>query len=220
MRLAFTAPATPSLQKGLLRRCRQQREIISRPLHKHAQRKTQRPFSMRIGLYAPKKKTLRHKFSRHWQVKFYLPQKAKKVLVMTLIFVPSENCSSASLSKERKISFSPRPSLARSNCTLATLAMPLQLPPLSLYIHVPWCIRKCPYCDFNSHAAQENLPEHDYIQMLLADLDADLHYVQERAIQSIFIGGGTPSLLSVSAYQNLFQGLKHVLNLFQIAKLP
>ncbi|MEN9465143.1 MAG: hypothetical protein RL217_1324 [Pseudomonadota bacterium] len=87
--------------------------------------------------------------------------------------------------------------------------MPVQqLPPLSLYIHVPWCIRKCPYCDFNSHASQENLPEQDYIQMLLADLDADLHYVREREIQSIFIGGGTPSLLSVSAYQNLFQGLK------------
>lgn len=90
-----------------------------------------------------------------------------------------------------------------------------QLPPLSLYIHVPWCIRKCPYCDFNSHAAQEKLPEQDYIQTLLADLDADLDYVQGRAIQSIFIGGGTPSLFSVSAYDSLFCGLKARLNFAQ-----
>ena len=82
------------------------------------------------------------------------------------------------------------------------------LPPLSLYIHVPWCIRKCPYCDFNSHKADETLPEREYIQALLADLEQDLHWVQGRDIQSIFIGGGTPSLLSVSAYQTLFSELK------------
>lgn len=87
----------------------------------------------------------------------------------------------------------------------------LTLPPLSLYIHVPWCIRKCPYCDFNSHAATPVLPEDEYIEALLADLAQDLNWVQGRAIQSIFIGGGTPSLLSVQAYQKLFAGLRNTL---------
>lgn len=90
--------------------------------------------------------------------------------------------------------------------------MPLSLPPLSLYIHVPWCVRKCPYCDFNSHKADKILPEEQYIAALLADLQQDLGWVQGRKIHSIFIGGGTPSLLSVSAYQQLFAGLKLVLN--------
>lgn len=84
----------------------------------------------------------------------------------------------------------------------------LHLPPLSLYIHVPWCIRKCPYCDFNSHKAEDTLPEKEYIKALLADLDADLHWIQGRPIESIFFGGGTPSLLSAKAYEKLFQGLK------------
>lgn len=84
----------------------------------------------------------------------------------------------------------------------------LQLPPLSLYIHVPWCVRKCPYCDFNSHQAQGELPEQEYVQALLADLDQDLKWVQERPLHSIFIGGGTPSLLSATAYKTLFDGLQ------------
>lgn len=84
----------------------------------------------------------------------------------------------------------------------------LTLPPLSLYIHVPWCVRKCPYCDFNSHKAGETLPEKDYVAALLDDLDRDLPWVQGRKIESIFIGGGTPSLLSVNAYETLFLGLK------------
>lgn len=87
------------------------------------------------------------------------------------------------------------------------------LPPLSLYIHVPWCVRKCPYCDFNSHKAENSLPEREYITALLDDLDVDLAWlnaqgVAARPIHSIFIGGGTPSLLSVQAYQDLFTGLK------------
>jgi oxygen-independent coproporphyrinogen-3 oxidase len=86
--------------------------------------------------------------------------------------------------------------------------MPLSLPPLSLYIHVPWCVRKCPYCDFNSHKADETLPEQEYIESLLADLERDLAWVQGRTIQSIFIGGGTPSLLSVKAFEDLFTGLR------------
>ncbi|TNC86905.1 MAG: YggW family oxidoreductase [Thalassolituus sp.] len=81
------------------------------------------------------------------------------------------------------------------------------LPPLSLYIHVPWCVRKCPYCDFNSHESQGDIPEADYITALIEDLKQDLHWVQGREIQSIFFGGGTPSLLSAKAYDTLFDGL-------------
>ena len=89
----------------------------------------------------------------------------------------------------------------------------LVLPPLSLYIHVPWCVKKCPYCDFNSHKAEQTLPEAQYVSALLNDLDTDLAWlkqqgVSERPIHSIFIGGGTPSMLSVKAYQDLFAGLK------------
>ena len=83
----------------------------------------------------------------------------------------------------------------------------LQLPPLSLYIHIPWCVQKCPYCDFNSHALKQEVPETDYVTALLADLDADLAYVQGRQLQSIFIGGGTPSLFSAAAIKALLQGV-------------
>lgn len=80
--------------------------------------------------------------------------------------------------------------------------------PLSLYIHIPWCIRKCPYCDFNSHKSPEQLPEHQYVQTLIADLKTDLSQYQAREIHSIFIGGGTPSLFSAEAYHTLFNELK------------
>ncbi|MFJ1269851.1 radical SAM family heme chaperone HemW [Legionella lytica] len=83
--------------------------------------------------------------------------------------------------------------------------------PLSLYIHIPWCIRKCPYCDFNSHKSPEVLPEQSYIQALLSDLKTDLMEFQSREISSIFIGGGTPSLLSAEAYHILFSELKKIL---------
>jgi oxygen-independent coproporphyrinogen-3 oxidase len=81
----------------------------------------------------------------------------------------------------------------------------ITLPPLSLYIHYPWCIKKCPYCDFNSH---EKGDKNGYIDALLRDLDDDLAYVQNRPIQSIFIGGGTPSLMTPSELSALFSGLK------------
>ena len=96
--------------------------------------------------------------------------------------------------------------MSASTLTLASSKM--SLPPLSLYIHVPWCVRKCPYCDFNSHKAEEHIPETEYVQALLDDLEADLPWVQGREIQTIFIGGGTPSLLSVEAYKNLLAGLQ------------
>jgi len=76
--------------------------------------------------------------------------------------------------------------------------------PLSLYIHIPWCVRKCPYCDFNSHALKTSLPEEDYIQALLADLDQSSLI---RDFHSIFIGGGTPSLFSGNAMGRLLKNL-------------
>lgn len=72
----------------------------------------------------------------------------------------------------------------------------LLLPPLSLYIHIPWCVRKCPYCDFNSHEYQGDIPEQAYLQALKMDLANDLELVQNRKLESIFFGGGTPSLVS------------------------
>ncbi len=83
----------------------------------------------------------------------------------------------------------------------------MSLPPLSLYIHIPWCVRKCPYCDFNSHAAPEQLPEDAYVQALLDDLDSELPLIQGRPLQSIFIGGGTPSLFSAQAIGQILQGV-------------
>ncbi len=79
--------------------------------------------------------------------------------------------------------------------------------PTSLYIHIPWCVEKCPYCDFNSHAARKQLPERDYVNALIKDLENDLPLIWGRKIQSIFIGGGTPSLFSAKALEQLLQEL-------------
>ncbi|MDM1708523.1 radical SAM family heme chaperone HemW [Thiopseudomonas alkaliphila] len=87
----------------------------------------------------------------------------------------------------------------------------LQLPPLSLYIHIPWCIRKCPYCDFNSHAAGPELPEAAYVAALLEDLQQDLTWVQGRKLTSIFFGGGTPSLFSANAMQQILTGVEQLI---------
>ena len=81
--------------------------------------------------------------------------------------------------------------------------------PLSLYIHIPWCIRKCPYCDFNSHAAPTELPETLYVQALLNDLKQELEET-ERPISSIFIGGGTPSLFSAQSIDSLLTGINQL----------
>lgn len=83
--------------------------------------------------------------------------------------------------------------------------------PTSLYIHIPWCIRKCPYCDFNSHKSPDILPEMAYVQALLADLRQDLTEFPKRPIQSIFFGGGTPSLFSAEAYAQLLAELRLLL---------
>jgi len=84
----------------------------------------------------------------------------------------------------------------------------LSLPPLSLYVHIPWCLKKCPYCDFNSHAFQGELPEQAYIDSLLADLKRDLRWVQNRELTSIFIGGGTPSLFSPASIERLLSAIE------------
>lgn len=88
--------------------------------------------------------------------------------------------------------------------------------PLSLYIHVPWCERKCPYCDFNSHQAKDTIDEPAYIASLLTDLEQDIALfgdgLTERKIQTVFVGGGTPSLFSSASYQSLFNGLRQRLN--------
>jgi putative oxygen-independent coproporphyrinogen III oxidase len=82
------------------------------------------------------------------------------------------------------------------------------LPPLSLYIHIPWCIQKCPYCDFNSHALKQEIPESVYVQHLLDDLRQDIKWVQGRKLSTIFIGGGTPSLFSAEAIARILQGVE------------
>jgi putative oxygen-independent coproporphyrinogen III oxidase len=84
----------------------------------------------------------------------------------------------------------------------------LQLPPLSLYIHLPWCIAKCPYCDFNSHALAGEVPEGRYVDALLADLEVDLPRVWGRTVSSVFLGGGTPSLFSADAIDGLLSGVR------------
>ncbi|WP_034944709.1 radical SAM family heme chaperone HemW [Erwinia oleae] len=84
----------------------------------------------------------------------------------------------------------------------------MMFPPLSLYIHIPWCVQKCPYCDFNSHALKGDVPHEEYVRHLLADLDADLPLTAGREVSTIFIGGGTPSLLSSEAMQMLLDGVR------------
>lgn len=88
-----------------------------------------------------------------------------------------------------------------------------ELPPLALYIHFPWCVRKCPYCDFNSHELKDALPENQYIDALLQDLDQELPAIWGRPIVSIFMGGGTPSLFSPESMDQLISGLRARLNL-------
>ena len=81
-------------------------------------------------------------------------------------------------------------------------------PPLSLYVHLPWCVRKCPYCDFNSHEHPESLPEQAYLDALCADLEQSLPLIWGRAVHSVFIGGGTPSLFSPQAIERLLADIR------------
>jgi len=87
------------------------------------------------------------------------------------------------------------------------------LPPLSLYIHIPWCVRKCPYCDFNSHEVRGELPEMAYIDALIRDLELSLPLIWGRKVYSVFIGGGTPSLLSVQSLEKILGSVRMLLPL-------
>jgi oxygen-independent coproporphyrinogen-3 oxidase len=87
----------------------------------------------------------------------------------------------------------------------------LSLPPLALYIHIPWCVRKCPYCDFNSHAVRGEIPETAYVKALLADLEREKGAAKGRNISSIFIGGGTPSLFTARAIDNILTGANKII---------
>ena len=87
------------------------------------------------------------------------------------------------------------------------------LPPLSLYVHLPWCIKKCPYCDFNSHELTNDMPEQRYIDALVADLESSLPLIWGRTVHSIFIGGGTPSLFSPQAIDRLLADIRARLKL-------
>ncbi|MGH8671337.1 MAG: radical SAM family heme chaperone HemW [Burkholderiales bacterium] len=93
------------------------------------------------------------------------------------------------------------------------------LPPLGLYIHIPWCVRKCPYCDFNSHALHDELPEQQYVAALRRDLEQALPLVWGRRIHSIFFGGGTPSLLSAGAVDEILVFAHTVLPIHSYAEI-
>src|SRR5438105_759238 len=86
--------------------------------------------------------------------------------------------------------------------------MPAEQPPLSLYVHIPWCLRKCPYCDFNSHEARGDVPEAAYVDALLGDLESSLPSVWGRRLETIFMGGGTPSLFTPEAIDRLLTGIR------------
>ena len=92
--------------------------------------------------------------------------------------------------------------------TAPTSGGALQPPPLALYVHIPWCLRKCPYCDFNSHVPREEIPEAAYLEVLLHDLEQELELLPASGpLISIFIGGGTPSLFSADAIARLLSGI-------------
>ncbi|MDQ5921765.1 MAG: hypothetical protein QG673_1824 [Pseudomonadota bacterium] len=95
-----------------------------------------------------------------------------------------------------------------------------QLPPLSLYIHIPWCVKKCPYCDFNSHNLKgQTLPEANYIAALIADLEQALPLIWGRCIRTIFIGGGTPSLFSGDAINQIISAVRKLTRLSPLAEV-
>lgn len=95
----------------------------------------------------------------------------------------------------------------------------LEPPPLSLYVHIPWCIKKCPYCDFNSHAAGGTLPERDYLSSLIADLQRDAHLAQGRKLNTVFFGGGTPSLFSPKAIAEIISAAAGEIGLAENAEI-
>ena len=101
------------------------------------------------------------------------------------------------------VAFHPRP--GKGGVRLATL------PPLTLYVHIPWCLKKCPYCDFNSHEARGEVPEKAYVEAVIADLEAAIPGVWGRRVHAIFVGGGTPSLFSPEAIDRLLTAARTLL---------
>src|SRR5262252_2123528 len=89
----------------------------------------------------------------------------------------------------------------------------MTVPPLSLYVHFPWCVRKCPYCDFNSYSLHGELPAEPYIARLLRDLEAQAGTVGGRTVESVFLGGGTPSLFPPASIAELLAGARRLLTL-------
>ncbi|WP_137719532.1 radical SAM family heme chaperone HemW [Methylobacillus flagellatus] len=105
----------------------------------------------------------------------------------------------------------PVDSMASSSGGLAASVQPSGLstpPPLALYIHIPWCVRKCPYCDFNSHESRSDIPEDAYVDALIADLEQSVPRVWGRKIRSVFFGGGTPSLFSAAAIDRILANVR------------
>ena len=94
-----------------------------------------------------------------------------------------------------------------------------QLPPLGLYIHIPWCVKKCPYCDFNSHNLPNELPETKYVDALIADLEQALPLIWGRTIRTIFIGGGTPSLFSPDSINKILQSVRSLTRLSPLSEI-
>jgi len=106
--------------------------------------------------------------------------------------------------------------------TLAKVRMPGQLnlpPPLALYVHLPWCVRKCPYCDFNSHGVRGEIPEQRYLDALTRDLERSLPQVWGREVTSVFIGGGTPSLFSAAGIDQLLTRVRTLLRVSPVAEI-
>lgn len=95
----------------------------------------------------------------------------------------------------------------------------LSLPPLALYVHLPWCVKKCPYCDFNSHALRDDLPADRYIDALMRDLERELPLVWGRTVQSVFFGGGTPSLFDAGQVGRMLSGFRGLLNVAPAAEI-
>jgi oxygen-independent coproporphyrinogen-3 oxidase len=127
--------------------------------------------------------------------------------------IRSENWKPTGSEIDRLVAPKHMSSLVHSGQLLSTL------PPLSIYIHVPWCIRKCPYCDFNSHEAKGDIPEELYLAALQADIEQALPDVWGRQVHTVFIGGGTPSLLSASAIDRLMGMLRAHFNLWPDAEV-
>ncbi len=111
-------------------------------------------------------------------------------------------------------------SLNVSNSPMNEPQLGLSLPPLSLYIHIPWCVKKCPYCDFNSHQGEPNaLPISDYVEMLKKDLINDAHWAQHRKLGSIFFGGGTPSLMPNDAIAHILEFVHDIVGIAPEAEI-